>query len=242
MNRAGEAPRRIGGRMGRSHGSRRQLGFGRLVRRHRRLLAGLAAAASIAALGMALQPPAVATRDVVVASGDLPAGQPLGPGDLTVASVPAGVLPAGTSSDPSELLGRVLAAPMARGEAVADHRLTALPQWSVPLGMMPMPVRFADAGAAALLAAGQRVDVLAASGPGLDGAAPFASAELVAEDILVLAVITSEQGSGGILDGPATAQEVAPLVMVATDRGAALAIAGAQGRANLSYLMHLGTG
>ncbi len=107
---------------------------------------------------------------------------------------------------------------------------------------MPMPVRFADAGAAALLAAGQRVDVVAASGPGLDGAAPFASAELVAQDVLVLAVITADQGSGGILGGSTTSDEQTPLVLLAADRGAALAIAGAQGRASLSYLMHLGPG
>ena len=203
----------------------------------------MAAAASIACLGMALQPPEEATRPVVVAAGDLPAGQPLQPGDLAVARVPAGVLPAGTSAEPSELVGRVLAAPMARGEVVAEHRVTTLPRWSVPPGTMPTPVRFADAGAAALLSAGQRVDVVAASGPGLEGAAPFATAELVAQDILILAVITGEPGSEGLLGGDATtSDEETPLVLLAADRTAALAIAGAQGRASLSFLMHLGPG
>jgi Flp pilus assembly protein CpaB len=189
---------------------------------------------------MALQPPAPPTRAVVVAAADLPAGRSLVRGDLAIAQVPAGVLPAGTTSDPDDFLGRALAAPMARGEAMAGHRLTELPSWSVPPGTMPMPVRFADAGAAALLAAGQHVDVVAASGPGLDGAAPFASAELVAQDVLVLAVITAAQGSGGILGSPASSDEQSPLVMLAADRGAALAIAGAQGRASLGYLMRLG--
>jgi Flp pilus assembly protein CpaB len=189
---------------------------------------------------MALQPPAPATRGVVVAAADLSAGRSLAPGDLTVAQVPAGVLPAGTTGDPTDVVGRSLAAPMARGEPIAGHRLTELPPWSVPPGTMPMPVRFADAGAAALLAAGHRVDVLAASGPGLDGAAPFASAELVAQDVLVLAVITAEQGSGGILGGSATTEQQTPLVLLAADRAAALAIAGAQGRASLGYLMRLG--
>ena len=191
---------------------------------------------------MALQPPAQATRGVVVAAADLPAGRSLVTGDLAVAQVPAGVLPAGATDDPDEFLGRALAAPMARGEALAGHRLTDLPEWSVPPGTMPLPVRFADAGAAALLAAGQRVDVVAASGPGLDGATPFASAELVATDILVLAVMTADQGSGGILGGSTSGEEKSPLVMLAADRGAALAIAGAQGRASLSYLMRLGPG
>ena len=228
--------------MGRSNRSSSRPDAARLLRRHRRLLAGAAAAASIAALGLALQPPAPATHGVVVAAADMPAGRSLLPGDLAVAQVPSGVLPAGTSSDPGAFLGRALAAPMSRGEALARHRLTDLPEWAVPPGTMPLPVRFADAGAAALLAAGQRVDVVAASGPGLDGAAPFASAELVASDILVLAVITADQESGGLLGASASNEDQSPLVMLAADRGAALAIAGAQGRASLGYLMHLGPG
>ena len=171
----------------------------RLIRRHRRGLAGVAAAASIAALGLAVQPHGPATRAVVVAAIDLPTGRSLVAGDLAVAQVPAGVLPAGTSTDAGDLLGRVLSAPLARGEAVAEHRLTALPTWSVPPGTMPIPVRFADPGAAALLTAGQRVDVVAASGSGPEGDTPFMSAELVAQDVLVLAVISADPGSEGML-------------------------------------------
>ncbi len=177
-----------------------------------------------------------------MAATDLSAGHSLVAGDLAVAQVPAGVLPAGTSSDPGDFLGRALAAPMSRGEALAGHRLTDLPEWAVPPGTMPVPVRFADAGAAAVLSAGQRVDVVAASGPGPEGGAPFASAELVASDILVLAVISAEQGSGGLLGGQPSTEGQSPLVMLAADRGAALAIAGAQGRAGLGYLMRLGPG
>lgn len=226
--------------MSRPHQGASQLSAARLLRRHRRVLAGLAAAASIASLGMALQPPAPTTRGVVVAAADLPAGRTLAGEDLRVAPVPQAVLPAGTSADPAEFIGRVLAAPMARGEALAGHRLTDLPSWSLPAGTMPVPVRFADAAAAALLGAGQRVDVVAASGPGSDGATPFASAELVAQDVLVLAVITPDQGAGGLLASSAPSSDQTPLVMLAADRGTALAIAGAQGRASLGYLMHLG--
>ncbi len=228
--------------MDRPNGGSARVGTARLVRRHRRLLSAVAAAASIATLGVALQPPEVGTLGVVVAATDLPAGRALGPDDLTVAQVPSGVLPAQTTGDPSDFVGRVLAAPVARGEAMAAHRLTNLPAWSVPAGTMPMPVRFADAGAAALLAAGQHVDVVAASGPGLDGAVQFTSAEMVAQDVLVLAVITAGSGSEGFLSGPTSTDERSPLVVLAADRAAALAIAGAQARSNLSYLMHLGNG
>lgn len=217
-------------------------GAQRLIRRHRRGLAGVAAAASIAALGLAVQPHGPATRAVVVAATDLPTGRSLVAGDLAVAQVPAGVLPAGTSPDAAGLLGRVLSAPLARGEAVAEHRLTALPGWSVPPGTLPIPVRFADPGAAALLTSGQRVDVVAASGPGLEGDVPFTSAELVAQDVLVLAVISADPGSGGILADRQSPGDGTPLVLLAAERGPALAIAGAQARASLGFLMHLGPG
>lgn len=209
----------------------------RLVRRHRRALAGAAAAVSIATLGLALQPPDAPTHPVVVASTDLQAGRLLSEGDLVVARVPAGVLPAGTFDDSEQLLGQVLAAPVARGEALAGHRLTAPPAWSVPAGTMPLPVRFTDPGAAALLTAGQHIDVLASSGPGLDEATAFASAELVATEVLVLEVIAPESGTGGILDAPAGDADGA-LVLLAADRASALAIAGAQARANLGFVMH----
>ena len=179
---------------------------------------------------------------MVVAAGDLRAGRPLEPQDLAVARVPSGVLPVGTRAEPSGLIGRVLAAPVARGEVVAEHRLTDLPPWSVPPGTLPVPVRFADAGAAALLSPGQRLDVVAASGPSIEGAAPFATAELVAQDILILAVMTGEDGSDGLLGTSTMTDEATPLVLLAADQGTALAIAGAQSRASLSFLMRLGPG
>ncbi len=180
----------------------------------------------------------------MVAAADLPAGSTLEPADLAVAQVPAGVLPAGTGAEPGAFLGQVLAAPMARGEPLSGHRLTSLPQWALPAGTFPMPLRFADAGATALLAAGQRVDILAAAGPGLEGGEPFASAEIVASDVLVLGVLADEQSDSdsGVLGGPGTSGGSTPLVVLAADRGAALSIAGAQGRASLSFLMRPGSG
>jgi len=215
---------------------------GRLLRRHRRLLAGLAAALSMGLLGLTLQPPAQATRAVVVAATDLAAGQALGPGDLTVAEVPQGVLPGGVRTQPDQLVGRVLAAPMARGEAIADHRLTPQPAWSVPTGTLPMPVRFADHGAAALLETGQWVDVVAAEGPGFEGSPTGAtSAQVVAHDVLVLSVIKPDRGSGGLLDGPSAGVDAGPLVMLAVDQPTALALAGSQARASLTFLIRPGT-
>jgi len=210
-------------------------GAGRLVRRHRRLLAGTAAAASIASLGLALQPPRIPTHPVVVAAADLPAGQPLAPEDLVVAQVPAGVLPLGTFTGTDRLVGQVLSAPMSRGEVVGEHRLGAHPRWAVPTGTLPLPVRFADSGAADLLAAGMRIDIVAAAGPGLDDGPTFASAELVAADVLVLEVLGPDPGTDGILAAGAGAEGQSPVVVLAADRASGLAIAGAQARARLTF-------
>ncbi len=231
----------MGAAVGGADGRTRRADARRLLRRHRRLLAGLAAALSIGALGLALQPPAEATRAVVVVAADLAAGHVLGPDDLAVADVPSAVLPGSVRAQPDPLVGRALAAPMARGEAIADHRLVPRPAWSVPAGTLPMPVRFADHGAAALLEAGQRVDVVAAAGPGLDGSpTSTASADVVAHNVLVLAVINPDQGPGGILDTPAAGADAGPLVLLAVDQPTALGLAGSQARANLTFLMRPG--
>ena len=104
-----------------------------------------------------------------------------------------------------------------------------------------MPVRFADHGAAALLQAGQWVDVVAAAGPGLDGSLTgAASADVVAHNVLVLAVINPDQGSGGILDAPSAGSDAGPLVMLAVDQPTALALSGSQARANLTFLIRPG--
>jgi Flp pilus assembly protein CpaB len=216
-------------------GTGHRASWAQLIRRHRRPLAGLAAAASITTLGLALQPAADPTRSVVVAAADLPAGRSLNSNDLRTARVAAGVLPADTYAETSDLVGEVLAAPLVRGEAVGAHRLTAAPDWTIPPDTSPLPVRFADASAARLLRPGQHVDVLAASGPGLDDAG-FAAAELIAADVLVLAVIDPE-GSGGMLDSRSVGPDSSALVLLAVDRVSALAIAGGQARANLAFMM-----
>lgn len=119
---------------------------------------------------------------VPVAADDLPPGTVLAPSDLAVARFPAEVVPAGVVRDPAELPGRVLAGPVRAGEPVTDVRLvgaglTAL----LPEGQVAAPVRLADLAVAALVRAGDRVDVLAT-------APDTGVAEVVAASALVLAV------------------------------------------------------
>jgi Flp pilus assembly protein CpaB len=216
-----------------------------MVRRHRRMLAALAAGLAVLSLGLALQPAPLPTAEVVVATRDLPTGHRLTAEDLTRAQVPLDVSPPGTSADPGLVIDRVLAAPVARGEAIAPIRLVepAMGGWRTPAGTSPLPVRFSDAGAAELLRSGQRIDVLAAATGGADALEPGSStgqgwARMVAEDVLVLAVTGLDPSQGaGLLDAGPAGQPAAPLVVLAVTRPQALAIAGAQTGEHLSFTL-----
>ncbi|MCF6744184.1 Flp pilus assembly protein CpaB [Blastococcus sp. KM273128] len=187
----------------------------------RRLGAALLAAL---ALGLALRPAPPPTGsaepagvDVVVAAGDLPAGTPLGRDHLALARLPPGAVPDGVVSDPDDLVARVLAGHVRRGEPLTDARLvgaglTAL----LPAGQVAAPVRLADLAVAALLRAGDRVDVLAA-GP---DAGP---AERVAAGALVLAAPAGDDGDAG-----------AGLLVLAVDGDTAARLAAAAATATLT--------
>ena len=141
-----------------------------------------------------------------VAAADLPAGTVLAPADLRPARLPAGLVPEGLAPDPELLVGRVLAGAVRAGEPVTDVRvvgagLTAL----LPEGQVAAPVRLADLAVAALVSAGDRVDVLATT-------ADTGTAEVIAASALVLAT----PGSGA--DGPDPA---AGLLLVAVDESTA---------------------
>ncbi|GAC1440055.1 MAG: hypothetical protein NVSMB55_03390 [Mycobacteriales bacterium] len=170
--------------------------------RYRGLLAaGLAAGAVATSLGV-LAPRAQAGVGVLVAGHDLAGGTALSAGDLRRVNLPRGALPDGVLTDPTVAVGRVLAAPMRRDEPLTDVRLAgaALLAAGSDTSLVAVPVRVADAASAALVTAGDRVDVLAArsnSGPQTGspvGAALFATA--VASDAAVLAVPTAVQDGG----------------------------------------------
>jgi pilus assembly protein CpaB len=184
----------------------------------RRLVAMLL---GVAALVLALRPapvPAAArapdVSPVVVAATDLPAGSVLGRSQLAIARLPSELVPGGTVADPELLLRRVLAGGLRGGEPITDARLvgpglTAL----LPEGKVAAPVRLSDLAVAALVRAGDRVDVLATSPQAVE-------AELVAGGALVLAAAGAADDPGaGLLviavDGP-TAARLAAAATTAT--------------------------
>ena len=163
--------------------------------RRRRLLAAFLTAVAVAAGLHAVAAPPPATESVMVAARDLPAGAELGSGDLVTASFAPGTTPDDLAADP---VGRILAAPLRRGEPVTDVRLVGPGLTSLlGPGQVAAPLRLPDLAVAGLVHAGDRIDVLAT--------APDAgSAKVVAAGVLVLAPTragqpSSPSGADGLL-------------------------------------------
>lgn len=164
------------------------------LRRRRRLIAAaLAAAATLVAL-RTLAPPPATTVDVLVAAHDLPSGTRLGEDDLVVRAFPSELAPPRAAT---AALGRVLAAPISRGEVVTDVRVVGPGLAQAQPGETVLPVRLPDAGMVTLLRAGDEID-LVATDPGTS------DSTVVAHDVTVLATPTDAPdgpagGSGGAL-------------------------------------------
>lgn len=160
----------------------------RLLRRRRPVavvLIGVAVAASLRSVA----PPAPETTTLLVAARDLPAGEAIAVGDLVETEVPPGVVPEGVAGDP---VGRLLAAPLRRGEPVTVVRLVGPELAAAAPGSVAVPLRLSDAGQAALLTPGDRVDLVATD--------PQAgTTEHIARDATVLAVPEAASASDGAL-------------------------------------------
>jgi pilus assembly protein CpaB len=164
----------------------------RALSRHRGLLAaGLAAGSVASALGV-LAPSGEAGVLVLRAARDLPAGAALANADVSLVEVPRAAVPDGALAALPDVVGRLLAAPVRRGEALTDVRLAGAALLDRDPDRLAVPVRLADAASATLLHAGDRVDVLAAASR--PGAA--AEAQVVADDVTVLAVPSAVEDAG----------------------------------------------
>jgi pilus assembly protein CpaB len=169
-----------------------------------------AAVLAAAALVLALAPqPAASGIPVVVTTADLPAGSTLRAEHLAVRHWPAALAPAGAVGEISVADGRVLVGAARAGEPLTDVRLAGVglsPAGSG--GAAAVPVRLADAGVAAMLVPGSRVDVVTV-GARSDEPVVLAAAATV------LAVLPEDGGSSG------------RLVLVATAPGQAARVAAA---------------
>src|SRR3954449_2108885 len=194
----------------------------------RRLLAALCAAVAVLAAVKAVTPDPPRTVAVWAAARDLSGGSPLGSHDVRAVALPIGSVPSGALRIDAPVAGRLLAAPMRRGEPITDVRLlgpsllTALPE----PGLVAVPVRVTDgSAAAALVHPGDIVDVLAVDDPVAGQGS--ARALTVPSAVRVVAVPTRTATSG---DG-------AGLVVVAVNRAQAAALAEASSGARLSLAL-----
>lgn len=150
----------------------------RAVLRRRRVLAAVLTAVAVAAGLHSVTAPPPPRIDVLVAARDLPGGTVLAPGDLTPVPFASGSVPDDLATSTT---GRTLAAPVRRGEPVTDVRLVGPGLADGHPGLTAVPVRLPDAGMVGLLAAGDRIDLVAADPEG-------SGARVVAAGVPVLAV------------------------------------------------------
>ena len=150
----------------------------RAVLRRRRLLAALLTAVAVAAGIRAVAAPPPPRIEVLVAAHDLPGGVVITPTDLVSVPFAPGSVPDEVSGSP---VGRMLAAPLRRGEPVTDVRLVGPDLVAGRAGVTAVPVRLPDAGMVALLEVGDRIDLVAADPQGT-------GARVVASGVPVLAV------------------------------------------------------
>jgi Flp pilus assembly protein CpaB len=190
--------------------------------RRRLVAAGLVAIAVVAGL-RSLSPAPAPTVTVWAAAHDLSGGRPLAGADLVRLALPTAAVPAGALRAGTQVLGRLLAAPVRRGEPLTDVRLlgpsllAALPEQ----GLVAIPIRVADgSAAAAVVKPGDVVDVIATADSAADGAQEPTT---VASRVRVLTV----PGSGNSSDGGG-------LVVLAATRDQAAALAQASATTRLS--------
>jgi len=193
------------------------------VYRFRRPIAAASAGLAVLLLAVTLRPTSADLVDVIVASADLPAGSTLTEQDLAVDAIPADYVPPGAVTDPADALGRMIASGIATGEPLTRSRL--MTDGPRPDGLHTVPVRLADAEAATLLSPGSVIDLVLASGD--------TGARIVAEGVQVVTVPRVSTSAGLGRDS----RTAGSLIVVATDRRTAVALAAAGTQPGLGVVL-----
>ena len=196
------------------------------VHRFRRPLSAAAAALAVLLATAVVRPPSPELVDVIVAAAHLPAGSVLTADDLATRGLPAEYVGPGDLTTMGDAIGRTVATSVDPGEAITRSRLVS-PD-AMADGMHAVPVRLADAEAADLLHPGTTVDLVlvGTGGPGSAGS-------VVAEGVRVVTVPRP-----AVSAGLGSAQRRAgSLIVVATDRRTAIALAAVGGQPGLGVVM-----
>ena len=158
---------------------------------------------------------------VVKARTQLPGGTVLSASELRVDRAVAADVPEGVVTDPNDLVGKTLTAPVAKNQTMTQLTTTAA-RSAVPPGRVIAPLRLADAALAASLRPGDVVDVLAANSEAEQAAVVAARARVVTVPAM------SEDRTA-----PAT---VGALVLIDVDGQTATVLAQAAASATLSII------
>jgi pilus assembly protein CpaB len=218
----------------RTRGSGRQPGTVRLARwlgRNRRLAIALLLCLA-AAIGVhQLTPAPVDTVTGIAAARDLPAGTALAPSDLARVQVPPGMMAAGFLDQENQVAGKQLAAPLRKGQLLADAQLLGPGLLAgTPSGSAAVPLRMADPSSIQLVSPGQLVNVVLTGANGFDQQSP---SEVLATAVPVLWT-SGKGGSGGQWLGTA---ETDGLIVVAASAGQAARLAGASTQGKLFFVL-----
>jgi Flp pilus assembly protein CpaB len=173
----------------------------RAARWHRRLLAGVAAAAAVYFGLLALSPSPPPTVAVLAAARDLTGGAVPTPDDLRTVDLPPGAVPSGALRPGADLTARLLSGPVRAGEPLTDARFLAPP--AVPPGSLAYPFRIDDADISALLRVGDHVNLYAAS------STTAGTASLLGRSVRVVALPAPRSATAGALIVVATTPEIA---------------------------------
>src|SRR5450759_2356676 len=194
------------------------------TRLRRVVSAALVAAAAWLALSAFLPQPAPRGVPIVVVAQDLMAGHVLTRGDLVTADWPVDLSPQGAVADPVTLVGRALGAGMSRGEPVTAARVRGPGLLAgVRTGLVAAHVRLADPAMAAMAAPGDHVDLSSSSG------------QIVAANVVVLAVDAGPADSGGWSAAVASGTPRGVVVAVANDDATRLAKADPSGLSDVTF-------
>jgi Flp pilus assembly protein CpaB len=178
----------------------------RTVRRYRGLLAGGLAAGAVAVALPTLAPDPPPTLEAVTAARDLGPGLRLTRADLMVVALPRSLAPQGILTTIAAAVGHSVASRVRRGEPLTDVRLLGAGLVGDD-GLVAAPVRLADSAAAALLHAGDRVNVLGTP----SDARGSTVATTLAQDLQVLAVPAPDDSEGALVVLAATPDVAARL-------------------------------
>jgi pilus assembly protein CpaB len=189
---------------------------------HRRKLAVVAAIAAVLTGVSAAAPEGPAMITVVKAKSQLPGGTVLSATDLTLDPVVASDVPEGVLTDPNDLLGKTLTAPVAENQMMTLLTTTAA-RASVAPGHVIAPLRLADTAVAALLRPGDVVDIVTAD----PDAQPGATVVAAGARVVTVPQLPDDQAGPGPEGG---------LVLIDVDSQTAAVVAQAAASAALSII------